>query len=212
MVNTTPTQSITAGSGMRKLISTQVFSSPGWTKLLLYRRDGTPFWALVYACPLWPCPLPRPAADGKQPAAGGSSGSGSGGASSNAAAAAGGGGGTPSDPGGGAAGGVGAGGNLQLLLLMDVTSQRLRRLGKYMVGKVVGQGASGVVRMGKNPTTGELWRVGMCAWVGVGSGESKAAVLHAAALSQLHCELLPSQTSWWPSRLSTPPASSPSPK
>ena len=43
-----------------------------------------------------------------------------------------------------------------LLVLADVTSQKLRRLGKYVVGKVVGQGASGVVRMGKNPATDEL--------------------------------------------------------
>eukprot|EP00877_Chromochloris_zofingiensis_P009791 jgi/Chrzof1/5065/Cz15g10150.t1 len=45
---------------------------------------------------------------------------------------------------------------LQLLLIIDVTTTRLKRIGKYVLGRVLGQGASGVVRMGRNTTTDEL--------------------------------------------------------
>ena len=38
---------------------------------------------------------------------------------------------------------------------MDITATRLKRIGKYMLGKVLGQGASGMVRMGRNTSTGK---------------------------------------------------------
>lgn len=185
--------------------------TPSWAKLLLYRRAGAPFWALVHVCPLSPA-MPaghkfavKFSGDGggggssrhlqadsrqqeQQPqqqqgtegAAGGSSsaredtdtataGAGrisevaSGGDDSTADGDAGvssssnisisdNAGGAPAAA---AATGGGVGGFLQLLVFADITSSRLKRLGKYVVGKVVGQGASGIVRMGKNPATGE---------------------------------------------------------
>jgi hypothetical protein len=129
---------------MRKLMVAQFSSTAAWAKLLLYRNNGTPFWALIYTCPLWPAPVVPTASQAlkgageakqeqqqqqqqQQQQAGGSRDSGS----------------------------SGGAGQLQLLVIADVTSQRLKRLGKYVVGKVLGQGASGVVRMGKNPATGE---------------------------------------------------------
>lgn len=135
----------TAAGGMRKLIAAQLGGGGGWAKLLLYRRDGSPFWALAYACPL--SPVLQPA---KQQQAGGSGGGGGTAPSSSRETSSGGGGTAAADGGGG--------GGQVLVLLADVTSARLRRLGKYVMGKVVGQGASGVVRMGKNPATGE----GLC--------------------------------------------------
>jgi hypothetical protein len=45
---------------------------------------------------------------------------------------------------------------LVLVLVMDITATRLKRIGKYMLGKVVGQGASGMVRMGRNTSTGGM--------------------------------------------------------
>jgi hypothetical protein len=136
-------------------MAAQLGSATAWAKLLLYRRDGAPFWALVHACPLWPAPAAADAAaqqkgqgDGKQqpppqpPQQAGVVRDGSSGASSSG-------------------GGGGATSGLQLLLLADVTSQRLKRLGKYVMGRVLGQGASGVVRVGKNPSTGGAGRNGV---------------------------------------------------
>lgn len=110
---------------MRKLMNAQLSGTGGWAKLLLYRRDGAPLWALVHVCPLQAAAAPALAHATQRPAA--------------------------ADGGGGVGGGCGG---LQLLLVADVTSTRLRKLGKYVVGKVLGQGASGVVRVGKNPQTG----------------------------------------------------------
>ena len=120
---------------MRKLMAAQLSGAGGWAKLLLYKRDGSPFWALVHVCPLQPPPLglgsAAAAQQQQQPAqqqpAETSENSGAGGASCS---------------------------SLHLLLVADVTSSRLKRLGKYVVGKVLGQGASGIVRVGKNPATG----------------------------------------------------------
>ncbi|KAI8475532.1 MAG: hypothetical protein J3K34DRAFT_517347 [Monoraphidium minutum] len=163
----------TAGSGMRKLMALQLSGTAGWAKLLLYRRDGAPFWALVHACPF---SRPRPpaaagaprAADVRRQSEGGKEDGGEDDgmapASSAAQAAA-----APpqagdaasarssSDAGSsGGGGGGGSGGALRLLIVCDVTGSRLKRLGKYVVGRVIGQGASGVVRMGRNPATDEL--------------------------------------------------------
>lgn len=45
---------------------------------------------------------------------------------------------------------------LAACLLADITNARLKRVGKYVLGKVLGAGASGVVRKGKNAQTDEL--------------------------------------------------------
>ncbi|KAF6252274.1 AMP-activated protein kinase [Scenedesmus sp. NREL 46B-D3] len=44
----------------------------------------------------------------------------------------------------------------QLLLLVDITCSQARRVGKYTLGRVLGAGASGVVRLGKTTATDEL--------------------------------------------------------
>lgn len=43
-----------------------------------------------------------------------------------------------------------------LCLVVDITTARLKRVGKYILGKVIGQGAFGLVRIGKNLQTDEL--------------------------------------------------------
>lgn len=42
----------------------------------------------------------------------------------------------------------------QLCLLVDVTASKLKRVGRYNLGRVVGRGAFGVVRLGQNTQTG----------------------------------------------------------
>ena len=42
----------------------------------------------------------------------------------------------------------------QLCLLVDVTASKLKRVGRYTLGRVVGRGAFGVVRLGQNTQTG----------------------------------------------------------
>ena len=44
-----------------------------------------------------------------------------------------------------------------LCLLLDITAQKPRRIGKYILGKQLGKGAFGTVRLGKDPATGESW-------------------------------------------------------
>ncbi len=44
-----------------------------------------------------------------------------------------------------------------LCLLLDITAHKPRRIGKFIVGKQLGKGAFGTVRLGKDPTTGETW-------------------------------------------------------
>lgn len=41
-----------------------------------------------------------------------------------------------------------------LCLLVDVTASKLKRVGRYNLGRVVGRGAFGVVRLGQNTQTG----------------------------------------------------------
>ena len=43
-----------------------------------------------------------------------------------------------------------------LCLLMDITARKPRRIGKYIMGKQLGRGAFGTVRLGKDPATGEI--------------------------------------------------------
>ena len=42
-----------------------------------------------------------------------------------------------------------------LCLLMDITARKPRRIGKYIMGKQLGKGAFGTVRLGKDPATGQ---------------------------------------------------------
>lgn len=42
----------------------------------------------------------------------------------------------------------------QLCLLVDVTASKLKRVGRYNLGRVVGRGSFGVVRLGQNTQTG----------------------------------------------------------
>lgn len=49
----------------------------------------------------------------------------------------------------------------QLCLLVDVTASKLRRVGRYNLGRVVGRGAFGVVRLGQNTQTG-IFANGSC--------------------------------------------------
>jgi len=48
-----------------------------------------------------------------------------------------------------------------LLMVADVTQTKPKKIGKYQLGKVIGQGASGVVRKGRDVTTNELVAVKM---------------------------------------------------
>ncbi|KAK9844245.1 hypothetical protein WJX84_005197 [Apatococcus fuscideae] len=43
-----------------------------------------------------------------------------------------------------------------LCLLLDITARKPRRIGKYIMGKQLGRGAFGTVRLGKDPATGDL--------------------------------------------------------
>lgn len=44
-----------------------------------------------------------------------------------------------------------------LNILLDVTSTRPSRIGKHIMGRVIGSGASGIVRIGKSTISGTLW-------------------------------------------------------
>ena len=41
-----------------------------------------------------------------------------------------------------------------LCLLVDVTASRLKRVGRYNLGRIIGKGAFGVVRLGQNTQSG----------------------------------------------------------
>jgi hypothetical protein len=133
----------TSNSSMRHLLSAQLKRQHAIQKMLLYRRDGSPFWAMAASCPLaaWrqtSAPKLSAAAAGLlQQQLGSSSNSGSassrqGSNSSNGASSL----------------------TLQLLLLIDITSSHAKRVGKYTLGRVLGAGASGVVQIGRNTDSG----------------------------------------------------------
>nr|BAU61590.1 AMP-activated protein kinase [Gonium pectorale]BAU61613.1 AMP-activated protein kinase [Gonium pectorale] len=173
---------------MRKLLTSQWAHSPVAAKFLCYKRDGTPFWAMVLSFPLnastvgataAPDPAGRGAAElalgrvspgnGRQAVhqqyglgnrgrgLGGLLGSGgllgglapSAGSSSGGRASA-------------AATGSGDAGGLEsrycLCCVVDITATRLKKVvgGKYVLGKVIGAGAFGLVRIGRNIATDEL--------------------------------------------------------
>nr|BCL66134.1 AMP-activated protein kinase [Volvox africanus] len=197
----------TAEKDMRKLITSQWTHTPVAVKMLCYKRDGTPFWALVLSCPM-SSSVHANGAPGGAPAGSQASGPGgptqAAGLTSRAAST------KPTSgrpnqpvqgvrpgglglglglfgamaPGGGAVGGLlsalatgsahgattaaavvpgnGSPGSLVvkycLCCIIDITGQRLKKLagGKYVLGKVIGAGAFGLVRIGKNIATEEL--------------------------------------------------------
>lgn len=111
----------TSSSSTRHFLAAQLSGKAAVAKLLLYRKDGSPFWALLATSP---CDVQQAAATNT------------------------------------------AGGAVQqqhqedseqkqhVVLVVNITSSRQRRVGKYLLGKVLGQGASGLVRVGKNTVTG----------------------------------------------------------
>jgi hypothetical protein len=126
---------------MRHLMSAQSKGQHEVMKMLLYKRDGSPFWAMVASCPLATAsqttvpkihfaPAARPAQQ-QQQQPGSSSNSESGDSSSGNGSC-----------------------SSQLLLVVDITSSHAKRVGKYTLGRVLGAGASGVVHLGKNTDTG----------------------------------------------------------
>ncbi|KAF8065890.1 OSK3 [Scenedesmus sp. PABB004] len=119
----------TGAAALRAVMAAQLGGRHAATKALLYRRDGAPFWALAASCPL--AGAAAAAAAGAEAA---------GGAAQQPAS----GGGPPAAP------------ARRLLLLLPVTSTRPRRVGKYVLGRVLGSGASGVVRLGRNTATDEV--------------------------------------------------------
>nr|ADI46954.1 AMPKR1m [Volvox carteri f. nagariensis] len=196
----------TAEKEMRKLITSQWAHSSVAVKMLCYKRDGTPFWALVLSCPLSSSVHANCAQTagpgGTQASVSGVQAQPPGLATRSAAAK------PTSDrnnqpqavrpgglglglglfggitPGGGPVGGLlnalatggvhsatmtaaadpgyVAPGTLMvkycLCCIIDITAQRLKKLagGKYVLGKVIGAGAFGLVRIGKNTITEEL--------------------------------------------------------
>jgi len=134
------------------VLASHVEHLPSATKILLYTSEGQPFWAWMVMVPLVhpAAPTPRAGAPrGRIPSVTGPSGLSS-----------------PSRPtqtrivsqrrr------------NTQLLtkdrhlcIVMDVTRQHLKKIGKWTMGKVIGRGGQGVVRLGRDPT-GEVLAVKM---------------------------------------------------
>ena len=52
-----------------------------------------------------------------------------------------------------------------LCLLVDVTASRLKRVGRYNLGRIIGKGAFGVVRLGQNTQSGGCWGCLQGQWV-----------------------------------------------
>lgn len=86
-------------------MASQQLGRPSATKLLCYRKDGSPFCAAFFSCPLQPDPaMPLSKAN--------------------------------------------------LIILVDCTSAKQVKVGKFLMGRILGKGASGVVRKCKNTATG----------------------------------------------------------
>jgi hypothetical protein len=118
----------TSNTSVRHLTAAQLNGRQAILKMLLYKRDGSPFWAMVATCPLvvWNHQTALMTAGSllQQP------------------------------PGGSSCVERSSGASTQLLLLMDVTSSTAKRVGRYTLGRVLGAGAIGVVRIGRNTATG----------------------------------------------------------
>ncbi|GLC77801.1 hypothetical protein PLESTB_000955400 [Pleodorina starrii] len=199
----------TAEKDMRRLITSQWAHTPVIVKMLCYKRDGTPFWALVLSYPLSSSVQAAAPAGTAATVGGGQAAAAAPGAPLAPAGIVAGraGPGKPASgrgaqapgvrPGGlglfagmapGSMGTVGgllsalAGGGTQgaaagasavvsgcgtapalvvkycLCCIVDITATRLKKVagGKYVLGKVIGAGAFGLVRIGKSTTTEEL--------------------------------------------------------
>lgn len=112
----------TSSSTTRHFIAAQLAGRPAVAKLLLYRKDGSPFWALVASCPLLVqqsggltgADTAQPQQQQQQEQQ-----------------------------------------QQHLMVVINTTAARLPKIGKYVPGRILGQGASGVVRIGRNTSTGE---------------------------------------------------------
>eukprot|EP00878_Enallax_costatus_P023670 GHUV01025198.1.p1 GENE.GHUV01025198.1~~GHUV01025198.1.p1 ORF type:complete len:812 (+),score=246.94 GHUV01025198.1:450-2885(+) len=105
----------TSSSTSRAFFAAQLAGKAAVAKLLVYKKDGTPFWALAASCPVATQPA-SPSSQQQQLRRA----------------------------------------QHHLVLLVNITAKRPHRVGKYYMGRVLGQGASGIVRLGKNTATGEL--------------------------------------------------------
>ena len=90
---------------MKRLIIAHWNDKPCAVKLLCHKKDGSPFWAYIYTCPMTDVRA--------------------------------------------------RGARHHLCVIADITTSRFKKIGKYILGKVVGSGASGIVRKGKNVVSGE---------------------------------------------------------
>ncbi len=180
----------TSERDMRRLVTAQRAHAPAAVRLLCYRRDGTPFWALVVNCPLTSKAQQAPPQQQQAPPQQGATRSAPGGpgtasparghaastSMSRGTRSVGSGSQSSAQPHGaqgqgqgqgahgaqgqgqgqGAQGGQGQGVARRycLCVVVDVTASRLKRVGKYVLGKVIGAGAFGLVRVGKSTVTG----------------------------------------------------------
>ncbi|KAJ9505740.1 hypothetical protein QJQ45_029260 [Haematococcus lacustris] len=95
----------TSSKSMRKLVLAQQALKPTAVKLVCHRKDGSPFWAYFFSCPL---------------------------------------------------SARGSNSRYSLIVIMDITTSRVKRVGRYTLGKVIGCGAYGIVRVGKAHGSDEL--------------------------------------------------------
>ncbi|KAL6756210.1 kinase-like domain-containing protein [Haematococcus lacustris] len=95
----------TSSKSMRKLVLAQQALKPTAVKLVCHRKDGSPFWAYFFSCPL---------------------------------------------------SARGSNSRYSLIIIMDITTSRVKRVGRYTLGKVIGCGAYGIVRVGKAHGSDEL--------------------------------------------------------
>ncbi|CAG9462190.1 unnamed protein product [Pedinophyceae sp. YPF-701] len=105
---------------MEQLVTSMRKGRPTSTTMLCHRRNGEPFWALVFSFPH------QPASREKQLMA----------------------------P-------LGGSQKMQLVLMVEVTQTKQRKVGKYVLGQVLGKGAFGVVCVGRDTQTSDLVAIKM---------------------------------------------------